>query len=822
MKLTHLSKKTLVLILCVGMILPYAVACKNNKKQDDNTSPAQSGISDMTNPDGTRRDYVLETDPYYTCEKSTVLLSGEEGKEVEIMEFNHWNPLFIGDSIAAGYSINYSIPEDVQKEMNNLDYSDSNAMSRQAEIQAQYSESGIAVFKYDGTLEGKLRAGKGETVEGFCNIGEEKIAMLTHTYNYETQENEFRIQVFALDGTCEKAIRIDIENAYNVKMMALENGNFLIVNTADAYIFSSEGKRIQKSSFYLMSQYIFHKEGKYYIFMSSEKTVEDESLSVLGYQEINPQTGKLSERVDLNNYYSLCIDGENAYVLGSNNLSCIDLFSEQQSVIYTGNDNDFTISVGGVGGLKVKSEQDIYYLAPTEDGEEGAGHGWTLCHILKAANNPCAGRKILRVATGGNHYNTSLIQAYNMRPDSKARVVEYSTWSNTSMKSAYSKAEAAMLDTVILDMKSGTGPDVLLDFADYAQLNSDDLLIDLNPYLDGQNGIDRSQYFDNILRAFETDGKLYQIPLSISLDVLAGNPDLLGNTTNWTCEQFLEKIQSLGGDVLPLLSPEVDDPMTLLIQLLSVDMNHYVDYSKGEAYFDGEDFRRLLVISKTIGDQLNPKLMESLMNEYDEMQSKNETAGYHSTEAIVMDAGLCCTVPMNISTLRSYGRYADLCYGRVIVIGWPTTTGKGFAAEAASSVGISRYSNYQEEAWDFVYYLLSHDVQSEDIGDYGNVNIRLRRDSQEEAIEKTIASNNAELEKHKQHGNYGSAYLIDEAMGQKYLSYIEQITTSVNRNPAVFRLVKEEAAAYFKGQKSAEDVSKTIQNRVTTLIQESQ
>jgi ABC-type glycerol-3-phosphate transport system substrate-binding protein len=203
------------------------------------------------------------------------------------------------------------------------------------------------------------------------------------------------------------------------------------------------------------------------------------------------------------------------------------------------------------------------------------------------------------------------------------------------------------------------------------------------------------------------------------------------------------------------------------------------------------------------------------------MQSTNETAGYHSTEASVMDAGLCCTVPMNISTLRSYRRYADLCYGRVIVIGWPTTTGKGFAAEAASSVGISRYSNCQDEAWDFVCYLLSHDVQSEDIGDYGNVNIRLRRDSQEEAIEKTITSNNAELEKQKQHGNYGSAYLIDEAMGQKYLSYIEQITTSVNRNPAVFRLVKEEAAAYFKGQKSAEDVSKTIQNRVTTLLRES-
>ena len=187
-----------------------------------------------------------------------------------------------------------------------------------------------------------------------------------------------------------------------------------------------------------------------------------------------------------------------------------------------------------------------------------------------------------------------------------------------------------------------------------------------------------------------------------------------------------------------------------------------------------------------------------------------------------MEAGLCCTVPMNISTLRGYGRYADLCGGNVIVIGWPTTYGNGFAAEAASSVGISKYSNSPAEAWDFVSYLLSYEVQSEEIRKSGNANIRIHRDSQVEAIERTIASNKEEMAKQKQLGRYNSTYVIDEAMGKKYLSFIERITTSVNRNPAIFSLVKEEAAAYFSGRQSAEDISRTIQDRVTTLLQETQ
>ena len=813
--------RTMAILLSASMLFSLTACKKNTDERESATSvDEQSKTTEKTNSDGPLRDYVLETDPYYTCEQTTILLPYDEEKKIERLDLREHDPIFIDEKIVARYSITYVMPKDVQEKLNNLDYSDSDAVTRQAEIAAEYSESGIAVFGYDGSMAGKIIAGKGEEFKGFCSFDSDKIALLAQVYDFETKEYKYWLRIYTLNGQCEKECTINIDNALNLKMMAMDDGNILLVNTADAYAFSLEGKRLWKSSFYIMSQCIFHKDGKYYIIMDLPMTIEEEYHTVLSYQEIDPKTGTLSERTDLNRFYSLSIDGENIYVLGSRSLSYFDLFSEQQEAVFTANDNDFVISEDGSGALKVKSEKDIYYITPAADGGEGADQGWTLCHIQKAATNPCAGKKILRVGFGGREYTENLIQAYNLRPESKARIVQYNTWSNTSMQSAYSKAEATMLDTVILDMKSGTGPDVLLDFADYAQLNTDDLLIDLNPYLDGSDGIDRSEYFDNIFQAFETDGKLYQIPLSISLDVLAANPDHMGDTTDWTCDQFLAKIQSLGGDVLPFLSLEVNDPMTLLIQLLSVDMTHYVDYSKGEAYFDSDDFRRLLEISKWIGDRLNPNLIDSLMEEYDDMGRNRETGGYRSTTAIVMEAGLCCAVPMNISRLRDYGRYADLCGGKVVVIGWPTTAGRGFAAEATSSVAISKFSNCKDEAWDFVRYLLSQEAQSADIRESGNVEIRICRASQEKAIEKTIISHQKELEKERQYSTAESAYVIDEAVGQKYLGLIERISTSVNRNPAVFRLVKEEAQAYFAGQKSADNVSKTVQNRVSTFLAE--
>ena len=55
---------------------------------------------------------------------------------------------------------------------------------------------------------------------------------------------------------------------------------------------------------------------------------------------------------------------------------------------------------------------------------------------------------------------------------------------------------------------------------------------------------------------------------------------------------------------------------------------------------------------------------------------------------------------------------------------------------------------------------------------------------------------------------------------QKIYDYVLSIKTLNPRNEVVEKIINEEAAAFFGGQKTAEEVAELIQNRVTTYLNE--
>ena len=61
---------------------------------------------------------------------------------------------------------------------------------------------------------------------------------------------------------------------------------------------------------------------------------------------------------------------------------------------------------------------------------------------------------------------------------------------------------------------------------------------------------------------------------------------------------------------------------------------------------------------------------------------------------------------------------------------------------------------------------------------------------------------------------------VDQNVIDSYLRVIENISHRIVKNPTIAEIIKEEAPAYFDGYKSSEEVSKTIQDRVSTLLSE--
>ena len=62
--------------------------------------------------------------------------------------------------------------------------------------------------------------------------------------------------------------------------------------------------------------------------------------------------------------------------------------------------------------------------------------------------------------------------------------------------------------------------------------------------------------------------------------------------------------------------------------------------------------------------------------------------------------------------------------------------------------------------------------------------------------------------------------VIDEQTAKRFTSIIGRIHSSVNTNPKILEIVLEEAAGYFEDQKSADEVCKSIQNRITMYLAE--
>ena len=66
---------------------------------------------------------------------------------------------------------------------------------------------------------------------------------------------------------------------------------------------------------------------------------------------------------------------------------------------------------------------------------------------------------------------------------------------------------------------------------------------------------------------------------------------------------------------------------------------------------------------------------------------------------------------------------------------------------------------------------------------------------------------------------YSDVPLTDE-LAQKYLDMLDNVTKSMYMDESVTSIVLEEVPAYFNNQKSAEEVSALIQDRVQTLVNE--
>lgn len=352
-------------------------------------------------------------------------------------------------------------------------------------------------------------------------------------------------------------------------------------------------------------------------------------------------------------------------------------------------------------------------------------------------------------------------------------------------------------------MLSGKGVDILqVDGLPLKEYVSKGFLLNMNDLLEQDQTLDKDDLQMKIVDGLKVNDGVYTIPLGYSLRVLVGNGDILGNANvtfddkTWDWKEFekvskevIRKAKESGTNEVYALASY--PPEYLFQEMLYENYAAFVDPSAKKASFDSPEFVALLQQAMNMNDE--------------KIITANEAQPGHqlfSSTAIMspidlIDGPYSLFTDPKIMQLPRVGETAGQKGARVF-------TSSGFAIHAKSPA--------QDEAWKFITFLLSEEAQllqeREGFSMLKSVNEKLIDDLQEK-----VGSGDYKLPN-------GQPAKVSDEQFNVFKQMVQSADQYVDLDSKVISIAGEESMAYFSGQKTAEEVAKLIQNRVTTYLNE--
>ncbi|WP_018757089.1 ABC transporter substrate-binding protein [Paenibacillus terrigena] len=354
-------------------------------------------------------------------------------------------------------------------------------------------------------------------------------------------------------------------------------------------------------------------------------------------------------------------------------------------------------------------------------------------------------------------------------------------------------------------MLSGAGPDLIaMDLLPMGSYVNKQLLVNMSEMMDHDPSFQRDQYFTNILDAVKLNGGIYGMPLNFILYGLIGNETVIDKSgvkiddKNWNWSQFVDTAKELKkADPTKNQSALLSEPHFLLNQMVKDQYATYVDQAKGEAKFDSEAFSSLLQQVKSLFDE--------------QVASETASRSIFWNTSIVSPADYIRMMKQSEYYGKGY-EFKSKLYAK------PHADGKEAGGYFISykTIGMNAKSKVKAEAWDFIKFMLSDEVQAK-AGSAGfplNKNVYQKQVQQLLQEGKVISDQETGLLK-------GKVFDVTAQDLQGLEHFLAEAIYPVEfRLSKIDGIITNESKAFFSGQKSAEDVAKLIQNRVTTFLNE--
>lgn len=439
--------------------------------------------------------------------------------------------------------------------------------------------------------------------------------------------------------------------------------------------------------------------------------------------------------------------------------------------------------------------------------------------LTPAEKNPHEGQDVLWV--GGIGITSSALMSGIARFNSSnsqniwVKVYDYAGFHYS--KSAVSIFETQKaLERMAAQLSSGTGPDIIIGAGETGLFDNNSLLTDLNGYVDGISGIKRDEYFNNALKSFETNGKLYQIPLVFSVRGLIGNKTLVNGKTTMNYSDYIEARNYSAVKSYLFSEVNVDEMCNIFVE---GETGTWIDYANDSVSLDHERLKDMLQLL------LNEQIYG--MNGFIDPDGALYGMTFDPVDRGVYQELYLYESAFAPSTMNTVAEFAqtEIMPGVLSWYGYPGSKGSSMIIQSDISIGISASSTQKEKAWEVIKFFLQEDVQAE-LTSPGAVDVNsstsfipLNREAFHKVNGEEMFAPEINSYVMDDDGNWVSYYAGErEELLKKYEEALDVPMRRYIRDPEVLYIVKDVASKYFFEECSADDAAYEIEKRIIEYI----
>ena len=465
------------------------------------------------------------------------------------------------------------------------------------------------------------------------------------------------------------------------------------------------------------------------------------------------------------------------------------------------------------------NNKNIYVLAYKNDLSSSEGKSSPLLYKYTPAKNQQKNKnqKTLTIAL---RYSEKFMEAAIAKfekenPDIKVDVKDYSAATMGTSEEEQNRAQKAEEDyqkVIATELMAGSGADIIdifgLPYKKYAEKN---VLLNLSETMTNDKGFNLDNYRRELFNACKYKGNHYIMPINFAFNTFCANKSILKkeglniDSSKWTWKEFLAIAQKItkdtNGDGKPdqYALPKMD-AKELFGYILDSEYQNFIDFDNKTANFDSADFIGLLKFTKEFSEKnvCSPKLGISELYQMKDPGTIGFMRGYFSTyQSTVMDQ--------------------ELFNGEVEYLNMPTYNGKETPKYFTPyrTFAINKNSKMTTEAWKFIKTLLSDQIQSNSEMYYFPVNNKALKARAAEEIARNYIYKANEMQKSGRKIKPLTQEGVDFV--NKMIGELKSIPYS---EPQASKIVSDAAEEYFSGKKSAEEVAKIIQSKISIYLGE--